>query len=189
MQGSVFFDKEDYSRATECFKKATMPDKEAVAWAYHLREEARTTASGSKERSNAFIKASNAFRGCASSIPTAKREYLRTAAECYQNAGKHDLAAQLYEEIVAFDQAAQAYCDCTRFGSAVQIVRTHKQSMSPDVVNSVIRKARLFYFKENRQAYVQVSLSCFCLTIFLQRSFRTLLILRRRTTVCENGTS
>src|ERR1700722_642758 len=95
-QAQVYFEKEEYYRAMSCFEKASMRDKAAVAQAYHLREDARMMTSESLQRPRAFINAAEAFGECAKTM--AKRQSLRTAPECYDEAGEVRRAAQSYEE-------------------------------------------------------------------------------------------
>jgi|ERR1700722_1861523 len=146
-QAQVYFDKEEYYRAMSCFEKASMRDKAAVAQAYHLREDARMMTSESRQRSKALVNAAEVFRECAKT--TAKREYLRTAAECYDSAGELRRAAQSYEEAEAFDIAAQRYCNSKTFEAARRVIDKHERMMSTHVVNGVKDKIRLHYFENN----------------------------------------
>jgi tetratricopeptide (TPR) repeat protein len=152
-QAHVYFEKEEYYRAMSCFENASMRDKAAVAQAYHLRADARMMTSGSRQRSKALVNAAEAFRKCAK--PTAKREYLRTAAECYDSAGEVKQAAQSYEEAEAFDIAAQRYCNSNMFEAACRLIKKHERMMSTHVVNGVKDKIRVHYFENNEPRCVR----------------------------------
>jgi tetratricopeptide (TPR) repeat protein len=149
-QGNLHFEKEQYTEAIECFEKAAMLDKVAVAKAYHSREEARIMVAGSVPRSQAFARTARAFTECASSISKGEIVYFRTAAECYDQAGEHRRAARTYLAARAYDLAAQRHCDGKEYDEAVGIIEKHREMMDRVVTESVIHAARMFYFQNDQ---------------------------------------
>ncbi|KAI6143839.1 P-loop containing nucleoside triphosphate hydrolase protein [Pisolithus thermaeus] len=87
--GRSLFHHKRYTQAMHFFRRTNMPREARVAEAYHFRELARATVGivllGEQQR--AFAKAAEAFVNCGNEASSReKRQYYRTAAECYARA-------------------------------------------------------------------------------------------------------
>ncbi|GJE94233.1 hypothetical protein PsYK624_104010 [Phanerochaete sordida] len=140
-----------YKHAIDAFAKADMPDKKAVAEAYHLRELARDAktagALDNADPSGAFVKAAQAFVIAAQHGPNedTKQAYHRIGAECYEEAGDSANAAALYERAKEFERAAQHYRTAGAFKDAVRLVKAHQDTIDPKVATEIISVSGLHF--------------------------------------------
>lgn len=141
-----------------CFERANMHREVAVAHAYYLREQARTSPVDPKRslyaRSKAFLSAADAFLECAGAASTEQRAYFQNAADCYVAGGDIPKAAQAFLSAEKFTHASQLYRKCGLFDEAVKVVKDHREGMQQDVADSIIGVSRLFYFREHKLEYV-----------------------------------
>jgi tetratricopeptide (TPR) repeat protein len=150
--GKSLFAHKSYLQAMFCFERAVLPREMAVANAYHLREQARSTRSKVQQgRSSAFIRAAEAFSECALAAVKQKQIFLRNAGDCFEQGANYTKAAHAYLEAEEFSRAAVLYCRAGMFDEAVQVVKAHRDQMDPLVVDEVIHVSRLYYFKEEKK--------------------------------------
>lgn len=135
-----------------CFKRAGMLREVAVADAYSLREQARTITSRHRQdeatpSKAAFLVAAEAFVKCAVAAPKETRAYYRIAGECFVNHGDNLKAAQVYLDAEEYTIAAQLYRKEGHFDDVVHVVRSYRDRMQPNVVESILNIVRLFYLR------------------------------------------
>ena len=137
-----------------CFERAGLNREVAVSRTYYLREQTRLTPThiskqGSSLREKAFSIAADAFLSCAVSASTEKEKkaYLRSAADCFENALDDLKAAHAYTQAEEFTTAAKLYRKCAKFDEAVDIVTKHRPFIELEVAENIIDAAKLFYFK------------------------------------------
>jgi tetratricopeptide (TPR) repeat protein len=152
-QGQHLFEHKRYPQAMHCFERACRPREAAVANAYFLRESARSTQNAIK-RSEAFLIAADAFLTCAADAKKEKRVYLRNAAECFAHGGDNARAAHTYISAGEFTLAVEHYHKDGMVEDVVRVINCHGNEVKPDVVNTVIGVARLFYLREHKLKYV-----------------------------------
>ena len=152
--GKTLFQNKRYLQAMHCFERAGLNREVAVSNTYYLREQARSTPShiskqSSSLREKAFAIAADAFLLCAVSATTVKEKkaYLRSAADCFENALDDFKAAHAYAQAEEFTTAAKLYRKCAKFDEAVEIVTNHRSFIELEVAENIIDVARLFYFK------------------------------------------
>jgi hypothetical protein len=126
----------------------------AVANAYSLREKAQTLPIGNNQHENAstkvaFLDAAEAFVECANAATKEKRTYFRVAGNCFANGEDPGRAAESYLKGEEYDLAAEQYRQAGYFDDAIRIIKTHSQTMSSKVVDSIKGIARLYYFKSS----------------------------------------
>ena len=146
--GQSFFDSGQFSDAMDCFERAGMTFEKSVAWAYHLRQEAiNTPRSGVIElRKRKFMKAAEEFFKCADLWSHQKR-YYRISAECFVEAHAYKQAALTYKLAQNFTEAARNFRKANMFDEAIELVRTRKQEVDPNVATSIIGASRLYYIR------------------------------------------
>jgi ATP-dependent exoDNAse (exonuclease V) beta subunit len=114
MARSLFSHKR-YFQAMHSYERAGMAREKAIAYAYHLREQARgipvRSRPGDSERRNAFTKVSDAFLASAeqATMFRERSEYYRIAAEAFLVLEDHARAAKAFEKASKFTEAAQHY--------------------------------------------------------------------------------
>ena len=154
-------------QAMHCFERAGLNREVAVSRTYYLREQAQSTPthiskqSSSSLREKAFAIAADAFLSCVVSATTVteKKGYLRSAADCFENALDDFKAAHAYAQAEEFTTAAKLYRKCAKFDEAVEIVINHRPSIELEVAENIIDVARLFYFKSGELEQAQDFLS------------------------------
>ncbi|KAF9033219.1 hypothetical protein BDZ89DRAFT_983953 [Hymenopellis radicata] len=150
-QGRELFDQKKYGAAKHCYTRANLPKLAAVANAYHERQKARaigTTKQTSGARRDAFRSASDAFLACAEAetVASVKQTYHRNSAFCMEGAGDLYRAAFIHRLAHNYDRAGELYRDLKKFDEAIGIVEEARDKMDEDIVNSIIKRARLAYF-------------------------------------------
>ena len=137
-----------------CFERAGKPREAEIAHTYHMREQARGLPThGSKhavaDRQKAFEAAAEAFLRCADSAVNqkTKRVYLRTAGDCFMEAGDDFIgkAAEVYAKAGEYTLSAKLYRKCGKFDQAVGVVTKYRDEVESSVVDDVIGVAKLYY--------------------------------------------
>lgn len=154
----ALFNNRRYSQAMHCYERASMPREKAVAHAYFLREQARSTSVNAQEhgsyREAAFRTAADAFYECAESAVIEKKSYFRISAECYSLSGDDGLAAAAYVRASEYTLAAQHYRKGAMFDEAVDLIRSHRDVVDTTIAESIIDVSRLEYLRERKLKYV-----------------------------------
>ncbi|OSX68101.1 hypothetical protein POSPLADRAFT_1128861 [Postia placenta MAD-698-R-SB12] len=150
----ALFNNRRYSQAMHCYERASMPREKAVAHAYFLREQARSTSVNAQEhgsyREAAFRTAADAFYECAESAVIEKKSYFRISAECYSLSGDDGLAAAAYVRASEYTLAAQHYRKGAMFDEAVDLIRSHRDVVDTTIAESIIDVSRLEYLRERK---------------------------------------
>ncbi|KNZ80017.1 TPR and ankyrin repeat-containing protein 1 [Termitomyces sp. J132] len=154
-KGKELFERKKFFQAKHCYERASMPREMAIANAYYLRGEARKIPSGDsrhlkEQRHREFIKAAEAFLGCAQEAGKNRTVYFRCAAECLELAAEVLQAANTYLEAHEYNIAAKLFRKLGLFDEAVDVIKTCKEYMQSDIVENIKEVARLFYFREER---------------------------------------
>ncbi|TBU42438.1 hypothetical protein BD309DRAFT_866309 [Dichomitus squalens] len=147
------FNNRRYMQAMHCYERAGLSRERAVAYAYYLRELARTrpiSRGGASSRVSAFLAAAHAFVASAQKAVTEKSAYYRIAAQCYVDAGSDYEAAWAYAQATEYTLAAQYYRKAGKFEEAVEIIKTHKDRMQPEVVESIVDVSKLYFLREKQ---------------------------------------
>ncbi|GBE78672.1 predicted protein [Sparassis crispa] len=154
MTALALFNDRRYSQAMHCYERASLPREKAVAHAYYLREQARSTPASTRgdgmTQSKAFTTAAEAFWGSAEEAFLEKRSYFRIAAECYSISGDDGKAAHAYFNASEFTLSAKSYRKAGLFDEAVGVIRVHREAMNQDVVESIIDVSRTIYLRERK---------------------------------------
>ena len=135
------------------YERAGMPREKAIAYAYHLREQARgifvRNRPGDNERRNAYTKVAEAFLFSAqeATISRERSEYYRIAAEAFLVLEDHAQAAQAFEKASKFTEAAQNYRHAGMFDETVSIIKNHSNAMDSSVASKLTDVARYFYLQ------------------------------------------
>ena len=150
-QGRELFNQKRYGPAKHCYTRAKIPKLAAIAGAYYSRQKARSIAKVKQtlsDRRLAFRVAADAFFDCAAAETTesVKTTYLRNSAKCFEEANDLERAAYVYRLAKDFNRSGELYRDLKKFDEAVDIVEAEEDQMRPDIVNSIIKRARLAYF-------------------------------------------
>lgn len=152
-KGKELFDRKRYLQARHCFERASMPREVAISNAYLLRDQARKHPPGDgrqvkTQRHEAFLVAAKSFLSCADD--TISKVYFRRAAECLEAAEKDLEAARTYIKAEDYDIAASLFRKLGRFDNAIDVIKSNKDKMDPELVESITEVARLFYFREKQ---------------------------------------
>ncbi|KAI0321916.1 hypothetical protein OF83DRAFT_135754 [Amylostereum chailletii] len=148
----TLFDNKRYFQAMHSYERAEMPRERAVASAYYLREQARSTPPGPRAndpRKHAFIKAAEAFVASAQGATRERNEYFRVAAELFVSAGEYGRAGDAFLQGQRYNEAAKNYRKAGWFGETVSTLKKHWNQMDESVANSLREVSRLYYFKQN----------------------------------------
>ncbi|KZT68439.1 hypothetical protein DAEQUDRAFT_671296 [Daedalea quercina L-15889] len=151
---SMLFKNKRYSQAMHSYEQANLPNDRDTAEAYYLREKARTARTKSRTdnsaRASAYTKAAEAFRK--SAHQTMKEEqklaHFRIAAECHIQAGDVVRAAQAYLLAQEFTLSANLYRRAGLFDDAVSVIKGHRNSIDPRVVQTIMDVSRLEYLRK-----------------------------------------
>ncbi|TFK88273.1 hypothetical protein K466DRAFT_598787 [Polyporus arcularius HHB13444] len=147
------FNNRRYMQAMHCYERAGLPREKAVAYAYYLREVARSTAvtrGDTTAQAVAFAVAAEAFIASAQDAITEKRAYYRIAAECYVHAGDDPKAARAYVAATEYTLAAQHFRKAGLFEDAVSVVQSHKDKVLSTVASSIVDVSRLYFLREKQ---------------------------------------
>lgn len=141
-----------------CYERAQMHREEAVAYAYYLREQARSTPvtirDNSSSREAAFRAAADAFWNSAESTALEKRAYFRVSAGCYAESGDNTKAAEAYIQAAEYTLAAQYYRKEGMFDEAVNVIKSHRQEMDHTIADSIYDISRLEFLRARKLKYV-----------------------------------
>ena len=140
------------------FQRAGLRQEKRVAYAFLLRERAdalpldhRGGAAGNAVRSEAFIKAADAF---SASVPGAlreeKRSYHRNAGECYERGGDNKRAAESYLDAEQYDLSAKLFRKAGLFDEALDVVKNHEDKMNESVVRSIVEVSKIQFLRQNK---------------------------------------
>ena len=143
------FNNRRYMQAMHCYERAGLAREKAVAYAYYLREVARSTSvtrGDTTAQAVAFIAAAEAFIASAKDAVMETKAYYRIAAECYVHAGDDHKAARAYVAATEYTLAAQHYRKAGMFDEAVDLISRHGDCIDGPTLESVRNVARLFYF-------------------------------------------
>ncbi|KAI9510704.1 hypothetical protein F5148DRAFT_976352 [Russula earlei] len=149
----TLFSHKRYFQAIHSYERAGMPREKAIAYAYHLREQARGIPirgrPADSERGLAYIKVAEAFLTSAeeATILRERREYCRIAAEAFLVSEDHLRAAQAFEKASLFTEAAQHYRHAGIFDNMVSVIINHGEEMDPSVTGKLTDVARYFYLQ------------------------------------------
>ena len=157
-QGRGLFWSRIFSQSMHSLEQAELQREVGTANAYHLRERARSLESGSLYASTksalAYTHAGDAFLKCADAGENDVRSYYRLACDCYSHADDVKQAAQAYLSAAEYALAAQQYQKGELFDEAIDLIRSHRESIEPGLANTLTDSARVFYLRG------QVSLTC-----------------------------
>lgn len=147
--GKKLFDNRRYLQAKHCFLRASLPDRAAAAHAYFLRQEAENTPENKgSERKQAFSNAAEAFLDCTKTARTDDSMYFVLSGRCFLKAGDTLRAAEAFRSGKRYTLSAELYRDLRMFDEAVAIVMT--QEVDGEIQESIINRARLFYFSQQK---------------------------------------
>lgn len=149
----TLFNHKRYFQAMHSYERAGMSREKAVAYAYHLREQARGVPVRNRpadtERRNAYAKVAEAFLVSAqeTALPSERSEYYRIAAEAFLVLEDHAQAAQAFEKALKFTEAAQNYRIAGMFDETVSVIQNHGDAMDSSVAEKLTDVARYFYLE------------------------------------------
>ncbi|KAH9949529.1 hypothetical protein B0H21DRAFT_728406 [Amylocystis lapponica] len=150
----ALFDRRRYTQAMHCYERASLPREKAVAYAYWLREQARSSpvnpSRSGTSQSKAFALAANAFWKSADEAVMEKLTYFRISAECYVSSGDDGNAAKAYYRAGEFDLAAQHYRKIGMFDEAVAVVKLHHEAMDSVITKNIVDVSKLFYLRDHK---------------------------------------
>jgi hypothetical protein len=135
------------------YERAGMPREKAIAYAYHLREQARGIPArnrpGDNKRRNAYTEVAEAFLASAqeATIFRERCEYYRIAAEAFVILEDHAQAAQAFEKATKFTEAAQHYRRAGMFDKTVPVIQSHGNDMDSSVASQLTDVARYYYLE------------------------------------------
>lgn len=135
------------------YERAGMPREKAIAYAYHLREQARAipvrNRPGDNERRSAYSKVAGAFLASAqeATILRERNEYYRIAAEAFLVLEEHAKAAQAFEKASKFTEAAQHYRHAGMFDETVSVIKNHGHVVDSSVAAKLTDVARYYYLE------------------------------------------
>jgi tetratricopeptide (TPR) repeat protein len=159
----TLFSHKRYYQAMHSYERAGKTREKNVAYAYHLREQARgipvRNRPGDDERRNAYTKVAEAFlaSGQEATITRERSEYYRIAAESFLVLEDHARAAQAFEKASKFTEAAQHFRHAGMFDETVSVIRNHGSTMDPLVTSKLTDVARYFYLQGGELKYVSIS--------------------------------
>jgi hypothetical protein len=143
------------------FERAGMPREKDIAYAYHLREQARgilvRNRAGDNERRNAYEKVAKAFLASAGDpgvTSRERREYYRIAAETFPILEDHAQAAWAFEKASKFTEAAQNYRYAGMFDETVSVIKNHGAVMDSSVAEKLTGVARYYYLERGDLKYI-----------------------------------
>ncbi|KAH9910160.1 uncharacterized protein B0H18DRAFT_516086 [Fomitopsis serialis] len=148
----ALFSNRRYSQAMHCYERAKLVRECAVAEAYYLEEKARAahanTRAGNSARVLAFTKAADAFWRSGLDAVKEKQTYFRKSAECYIQGNDLARAARAYILAEKYTLAAQLYRKAGLFDDAVAVIKSHSDSIEPEVLRIITDVSRLEYLRK-----------------------------------------
>ena len=145
------FSKHQYSEAAEAFERAGLVQDRRIAWAYHLRELARSSPANARSKelsqSFAFGRAAEGFQIAARGAeePDNRQTYYRIAAECYISSGDSGKAGAAYRHAAEYTLSAQHFRRAGMFDEAIDVIKSYDSDVRPDVAQSIIEVSKLYY--------------------------------------------
>ena len=143
--GKRLFEQKLYTQAQNCFERAELPRKVAIAHAYVLREHASRLLVGKSgnsvgaTRRDAFVQAAKAFYSCSS------KQCFRRSGECFESAGEYLQAAEAYHQGESYTKSVLLYRRLGKFDEAIEIVLKTNDKVRQDVADDTKNAAKLFY--------------------------------------------
>jgi hypothetical protein len=135
------------------YERAGMLREKAIAYAYHLREQARgivvRNRPGDNKRRTAYTEVAEAFLASAqdATIFRERSEYYRIAAEAFVILEDHAQAAQAFEKASKFTEAAQHYRRAGMFDETVSVIQSHGNAVDSSVASQLTDVARYYYLQ------------------------------------------
>ncbi|KAJ7576870.1 hypothetical protein C8J56DRAFT_1171170 [Mycena floridula] len=147
--GESLFENEKFDYARRCFVKASLPNRAAIAEAYHLLTKAEVIPeSKTLQRKQAFDAAAIAFlEACVFSDNRRPVHYI-ACAECFLKAGQNESAAKALLDGKQYTRAAELYRDLKQFDEAIHITQNHP--VAQPVKDKIVTQARLVFFSQNK---------------------------------------
>ncbi|KAN0138675.1 hypothetical protein V8E53_003663, partial [Lactarius tabidus] len=149
----TLFSHKRYLQAMHSYERAEMPREKAIAYAYHLREQARgipvRKRPGDSLRRNAYTEVAAAFLASAqvATILRERSEYYRIAAEAFLVLEDYTQAAKAFEKASKFTEAAQNYRRAGMFDETVSVIQNHGNVMDSSVASQLMDVARYYYLQ------------------------------------------
>ncbi|KAI9436974.1 hypothetical protein H4582DRAFT_1853973 [Lactarius indigo] len=149
----TLFSHKRYFQAMHSYERAGMPREKDIAYAYHLREQARgipvRNRLGDNKRRDAYTEVARAFLASAreATIFRERSEYYRIAAEAFLVLEDHAQAAQAFENASKFTEAAQNYRRAGMFDATVSVIQNHGDFMDSSVASQLTDVARYYYLQ------------------------------------------
>jgi hypothetical protein len=153
----TLFQNKQFGDASESYRKAQMYREADIAHAYWLEEEARTLpVRAGTQRTQAFVKAAEAFRSCALGRTSLdeRTDFLRHAGHCFDEAKRHRLAAKAFEDASMFSEAISQFRLARMLPEAMAIIRAHRDSVDDSIAERITETARYAWTKVQYFEYV-----------------------------------
>ncbi|KAG2070722.1 hypothetical protein BDR04DRAFT_1076592 [Suillus decipiens] len=146
--GRLLFSHKRYSQAIHCFKRADLHREAKVCEAYLLREAARSSVGVAllNIQQRAFAAAADAFADCgAAAMGNERRQYYRTAVDCYVRGGQDLKAADTYLKAEEFELAAKTYRKAGSFDKTLRVLTDHHAAIPEKTATDLWMVCRLHY--------------------------------------------
>jgi tetratricopeptide (TPR) repeat protein len=149
----TLFSHKRYFQAMHSYERAGMLREKAIAYAYHLREQARgipvRNRPGDSQRRNAYTEVAAAFLASAqqATILRERNEYYRIAAEAFLVLEDYVQAAKAFEKASKFTEAAQNYRRAGMFDETVSVIQNHSNDLDSSVASQLMDVARYYYLQ------------------------------------------
>ena len=143
------FKNQRFAQAAHCFRRAHATSQANIANAYFLRELARRSPSEDKRaHAYSFAKAADAFRACAIETVRQAKRFMRIAGQLYAEACDDENAARAFLSAECYSEAALHFKNAALYEDAVTVVKSHRNTVDPNVAEAVVNVTRLFYLKD-----------------------------------------
>lgn len=157
---SSFFEKGKYELAMHAYERASLRREHAVARAYYLKEQAMicplTIDRHGITRTEAFTAAAETFMEIAHAAAAFKERvtYFTNAAHCFASTGDDTNTARAYYGAAQYTYAAQHYRKAGLFIDALDVVKSHRELIDPNVAESIQNVCRIIYLRKYQWEYV-----------------------------------
>ncbi|CAE6529326.1 unnamed protein product [Rhizoctonia solani] len=150
-RGRMLFERQLYPQAMLCFERAGLTLERDISAAYEARKQARllqATKPNDRESRAAFHHAAEKFLECGKTATSKQQNscYLR-AADCFVQAEEWKPAAETFILAREFGMAAKSFRQAGCFAEAVDVVQEHTDDIQENVVEEIIKVARLEYLR------------------------------------------
>jgi tetratricopeptide (TPR) repeat protein len=149
----TLFSHKCYFQAMHSYEHAGMLRKKAIAYAYHLREQARgipvRNHPGDSQRRNAYIEVAAAFLASAQEATTVqeRNEYNRIAAEAFLVLEDYAQAVKVFEKASNVTEDAQNYRPAGMLDETVLVIQNNSNVMDSSVASQLTDVARYYYLQ------------------------------------------